>query len=103
MERIISSVEQNMREEIDGIFDLLVLNKYIIGCFKAYLFGSIITNKPFPNDIDILIIYENEEQPKIIRNIFEKVSYLPIHFLFLTEKEENEKKFILEQGCLKIL
>lgn len=63
---------------------------------KCYLFGSLLQeNINLKSDIDILILYKNENEPKIIREKLTPILLLfPIHIIFLTYEEENELNFI---------
>jgi len=63
---------------------------------KCYLFGSLLQeNKKLKSDIDILILYKNENEPKIIREKLDPILLsFPIHITFLTYEEEIELNFI---------
>lgn len=70
---------------------------------KAYVFGSAMYPDKIPNDIDILIIYNDPNHPKEIRDILDDFGYIPIHLIFLTLEEEVETNFIKSQNCRSIL
>lgn len=82
------------------------ITKYIeqnISLFKSfnnvYLFGSILDNNVFPNDIDILLIYSEYcskiEQDSInISSILENKFALPVDMTILSVNEEQETKFL---------
>jgi len=60
-----------------------------------YLFGSVIDQPKKANDIDLLVIYRNKSDPKIVRNgLYEVPPRYPLHITFLSENEEKELKFI---------
>lgn len=62
---------------------------------KCYLFGSSLQeDKNLKSDIDILILYRNENEPKIIREKLAPILLsFPIHIIFLTYEEEVELNF----------
>ncbi|MEJ5053678.1 nucleotidyltransferase domain-containing protein [Sphingobacterium sp. MYb382] len=62
---------------------------------KCYLFGSSLQeDKNLKSDIDILILYRNENEPKIIREKLDPILLsFPIHIIFLTYEEEVELNF----------
>ena len=69
----------------------------------CYLFGSVLTNAKQANDIDILIIYENQEQLEIVKNDFEILSIsIPLHMNYFTSLEEQELNFIWEQNAEEV-
>jgi len=92
-----------MSAEITSISHLLKENIQQIGLVKVYVFGSASRPGAVPSDIDILVIYDNPEQAKMIRAMLDGFSYLPIHLLFLTDEEEIETNFIMAQKCIQIL
>jgi len=62
---------------------------------EVYLFGSLLTKVKPSCDIDLLIIYKENHQPKTIRKILHEVMYeLPLDLIFLTNEEEKELDFI---------
>lgn len=72
----------------------------LFDCFKrVYLFGSVLKDKMYPSDIDILVIYQfysNDVANKIsvIADELEKASGFPIDLTVLSIKEENETAFL---------
>jgi len=71
---------------------------------KCYLFGSVLQeNKNLKSDIDILILYKNDTDPKIIRDQFDQILIsFPIHIIFLTYEEEGELNFIERVNAILI-
>ena len=83
-------------------------NSYVVSIFekknvfsffkKAFLFGSVLTNK-YPNDIDILLIYQDfsedifMERQKICLAL-NPTPYIPIDFTLLSSKEISEENFL---------
>lgn len=62
---------------------------------EFFFFGSILKGHCTKNDIDILVIYSDTNEPKIVRNSFHYLSMtFPLHFTFLKKNEENEFDFI---------
>lgn len=66
---------------------------------NVYLFGSIISDKKNPNDIDLLLIYEDFSNALLrdldeIRTIFEKLYGFSFDLNVLSEKEEKESNFL---------
>lgn len=52
-----------------------------------------------PNDIDILVIYDHAEQPKLLRRLLENLLYIRVDLIFMAKDEENETDFIPSQSC----
>jgi predicted nucleotidyltransferase len=70
----------------------------------CYLFGSIIDeSRKLRNDIDILILYKNKSEPKIIREKLDPILTLfPLHIIFLTYEEEIELNFLQKVNAIFI-
>lgn len=77
---------------------------------EIFIFGSILKNKKFPNDIDILLIYNYYsdklllEYINILNNCLE-FNGIPFNFIALSRIEENELGFfrkIENQNIIKI-
>jgi predicted nucleotidyltransferase len=88
------------------IQELLVIGNRLlqkVNLVDCYLFGSILVEPKLANDIDILIIYDNESQIKIIKEEFEYLSKeFPLHMNYFTPTEEKELNFIAGQNAKKI-
>ncbi|AXG69054.1 hypothetical protein KORDIASMS9_01273 [Kordia sp. SMS9] len=69
---------------------------------RFYVFGSSLKSHKEQNDIDILIIYKNAQEPKMIRELLD-ASHLPIDMVFFTEEEEEELGFIGEVNASPII
>ena len=69
---------------------------YSFDVFKhIYLFGSVLDVNRFPNDIDVLLIYdvytdEVRQATKHIKNILEKEFEIPVDLTLLNVNEEKE-------------
>ena len=73
----------------------------IIGQIKAYAFGSAVYNAAAANDVDLLVIYENADQPDLVRAVLSPVDLkMPLHLTFMLEEEEQETAFISSQKCI---
>ena len=76
---------------------------------SVYLFGSILSLKSQPNDIDLLLIYEKESENiykdlNFLRIEIENICKLPPHLTVLSVEEENDIKFLekIKYCCKKI-
>jgi hypothetical protein len=87
---------------LDDITQALNNNKEAIGEVHVYAFGSLLKEGASPNDIDILAVYENAEQPSRIRSALTPLaSSVPLHLTFMLPQEEAELDFISSQKCLR--
>jgi len=69
---------------------------------ECYIFGSALY-KNCPNDFDILIIYDNVEQLKLIKSkIKHIINLFPLHLNYFTFLEEKELNFIKQQNATRI-
>lgn len=75
-------------------------NMYLFSSFKnVYLFGSILDDSKFSNDIDLLLIYSSYSNRIIddlnqISSILETMYRLPIDFTVLSIEEEKDIEFL---------
>lgn len=76
---------------------------------NVYLFGSAINSDLIPNDVDVLLVYNeySDEIVNILKEIssrLEKIIGLPVDFTVLSVKEEHDLKFLkkIELQYLKI-
>ena len=91
-----------MREEVVTIANLLKESCHKNDKIKGYVFGSASRSKKFPNDIDILIIYDDQNVPEKLRKLIKGTGDMPVHLIFLTSQEETETNFITTQCCISI-
>ena len=59
---------------------------------RWFLFGSALNLDQFPNDLDVLVIYKDQDDPHVVRHILDRdfpLFYPPLHLVFLTEDEEQ--------------
>ncbi|MEQ1764553.1 MAG: hypothetical protein ABL984_15595 [Pyrinomonadaceae bacterium] len=69
---------------------------------RWHLFGSILWASR-PNDIDLLVIYEQLIEPKLVREALREISLtLPLDILFMTEKEVIETQFLSQWPTLQL-
>lgn len=99
--------QTQFKMEIDYIKqELVVIGNMLSPKIKkvdCYLFGSILRNPVLANDIDILIIYENENQIDIIKKAFRDLLInFPVHMSYFTHEEVKELNFIRQQNAKKI-
>ena len=94
---------------MDSLENLNINNKVIslllnyINQFRlfdnVYLFGSILQDSEYQNDVDILLIYSSKYDEifysiESLRNNLERLLKLPIDFTILSVEEEKELLFL---------
>jgi predicted nucleotidyltransferase len=73
---------------------LIILKSYSYSD-DIYLFGSILKNKNLINDIDLLILYESQDELlEKKRNLNELSIYYPLDIYYMSLYEEIELNFI---------
>jgi hypothetical protein len=88
---------------IEDITHLLRDNEEAIGPINAYVFGSTLGKCASPNDVDILVIYKKEYQPRLVRGVLEGIDdRVPLHLTFMLPEEEQETGFISTQHCVPL-
>ncbi|WP_433630185.1 hypothetical protein [Chryseobacterium cucumeris] len=86
-----------IKKELNEIKNVLLHNTIMVEC---YLFGSILKEPKFANDLDILIIYKNIDHVKYIKESFSSFSAIyPLHLIFFSYSEEKEFNFIKQQNA----
>ena len=94
---------------MNPITDLLLKNIQIFQFFTGtYIFGSVVKNHHFSNDIDILLIYDQylnqiQSEKDNICSFLQKVFDLPIDLTILSEQELLETKFLEKIGTYERL
>ncbi|MBP2100653.1 nucleotidyltransferase family protein [Enterococcus rivorum] len=89
-----------MFREKDNVIRKIIYHKKLFDSFKnVYLFGSIVDEKKIPNDIDLLLIYEDFSDELLldvdkINIIFDQLYGLSFDLTVLSEREEDESCFI---------
>ena len=84
---------------MNKIVDLVLVHRHIFTIFsKVYLFGSCLNND-YPNDIDILLIYDKysrdiESQKMIIELCLNSILRLPVDMTIMSKKELEQTKFL---------
>lgn len=92
-----------MREEVTAIVNVLKTKFQYVNQIRVFVFGSAPCPDTIPNDIDLVIIYDEPIHPEEIRKLLASLDYMPIHPIFLTIQEEMETNFITSQRCISIL
>ena len=76
---------------------------------KVYLFGSVLDDNRFSNDIDLLLIYTSysdtiRQESNRILNSLESLSGVPVELTILSIEEERETQFLnrISRRCLKL-
>ena len=89
-----------IKSELQKIGDSLVLKTRSVEC---YLFGSLLKDPKKANDVDVLIVYENQNHLQTIKQEFKLLAQkYPLHISYFTFSEEKEFNFIDEQKAEKI-
>lgn len=92
------------------IIQFVKKNMVLFRCFKnVFLFGSIIDEESFPNDIDILLVYvtyidEIKDEIKNISSVLEQVCGLSVDLTVLSVDEEKDTGFLkrIKPKCIKL-
>jgi len=92
-----------MRTVITMISDVLRKNEGLTGTIEAYVFGSAISLNTKPNDIDILVIYNEPWQTNVIRGALHGVDHVTLNLIFMLPEEQLEMNFIALQECVSVL
>lgn len=93
-----------IRLDVNLTIDTLIKNIQLFQLFtQVYLFGSVVQNKEFPNDIDLLLVYgkysdEIQSEKDYICSILEKKLYLSVDLTILSDEELLETKFLEKIG-----
>lgn len=76
---------------------------------NIYLFGSILDEEKYPNDIDLLLIYKNYSNDILIdldkiNHLFDYFYGISFDLTILSEREEQESEFLvrLQPNYLKL-
>lgn len=103
-------ISSKLTERINELCNVIKKNRSIFPDYvEIYVFGSFLT-KDYPNDIDILVIYDDfdhgvtERLDKLMR-LVESVSNYPADVTALTRDEIKEIKFLdrLNQNFIKVI
>ena len=93
-----------IRLNVNPTIDVLIKNIQLFELFtQVYLFGSIAQNKEFPNDIDLLLVYDkysNEIQSEkdYIYSFLKKILNLHVDLTILSQEELLETKLLVKIG-----
>lgn len=94
-----------IRLNVNPTIDVLIKNIQLFELFaQVYLFGSVAQNKEFPNDIDLLLVYDKysskiQSEKDYIYSFLKKILNLHVDLVVLSENELLETK-ILQKICV---
>ena len=88
-----------MHSNIEIIQDVILYKDLFNRFNSVYIFGSVLSAKPEPNDLDLLLVYKalSDSLPKeidCIQKILESVCGVPIDITALSENELSDTKFL---------
>lgn len=70
---------------------------------EFFVFGSILIKGALPSDIDLLVIYQDDNDPIIIRHELKPLCMkYPVDLTFMTASEEMELNFIMRTRAINI-
>ncbi len=79
----------------------ILLSKQVKSEF--FVFGSILNKNALPSDIDLLVIYQSDNDPNTIRHELKSLCIkYPIDLTFMTVSEELELSFIMRTQAINI-
>lgn len=79
----------------------ILLSKQVKSEF--FVFGSILNKGALPSDIDLLVIYQGENDPNTIRHELKPLCMnYPVDLTFMTDSEELELNFIIRTQAINI-
>jgi hypothetical protein len=82
------------------IADLLNDAMSRIGPVEVYVFGSALCEEASANDVDLLVLYDTDQQPPLVREALASIDGAPpLHLTFMLPQEEKETAFISAQEC----
>lgn len=93
-----------IRLNVNSTIDALIKNIQLFELFtQVYLFGSVAQNKEFPNDIDLLLVYDKysseiQSEKDYIYSFLKKILNLHVDLTILSQEELLETKLLLKIG-----
>lgn len=81
------------------------LSRSDAGCgnVEVFVFGSVRSGDAPHSDVDLLVVYQNQQELGQVREIFEEMDFKhPLDVIYMSPSEERELAFISGQECLKI-
>ena len=92
-----------MSDEIAALAQEIANRGAFFATTRWYIFGSAVRGVRPPSDFDILVIYRDPAETVAIRARMADLELIrPMHFLFMTEAEEKETRFIRTQFCVEL-
>ena len=85
---------------LNKVIKLIRCNLAFLSAIKQiYIFGSVLDSNRIPNDIDILLIYDEytddvKHASKHIKNVLESEFDILVDLVLLSTQEEKEVKFL---------
>ena len=82
------------------VIEVIRRNLHSLSAIKhLYVFGSVLESNSIPNDIDILLIYDEytdavKDSSNRLKNILETEFELPVDLTVLSDNEEKEVGFL---------
>ncbi len=68
-----------------------------------YIFGSSLNENKIAKDFDILVIYEDKEDIKVVRNRIHRIELeRPLDIIYMTGDEAKETNFVNSKKCVEI-
>ena len=93
-----------IRLNVNPTIDVLIKNIQLFELFtQVYLFGSVAQNKEFPNDIDLLLVYDKysseiQSEKDYIYSFLKKILNLHVDLTILSQEELFETKLLVKIG-----
>lgn len=72
----------------------------LVGNLQWYLFGSSLTGVKRPQDIDILVVYPEEEDTERLKKLLANfLLSAPVDLILMSQAEEQQTNFVQSQNC----
>ena len=70
---------------------------------RWYLFGSAARDAPFSADVDVLALCPDDAAANTVRKeLCAPANEYPLHLMIITQREEDELRFISGQNCKEL-
>ena len=97
------SIGHDMKRELTDILDRLSRSDNECGHVEVFLFGSTRRGTAPHSDVDLLVVYHDQQEIRLVRNMLDKLDFeFPLDVIYMSAYEERELDFIGTQACLKI-
>lgn len=92
-----------MVDDLDWLIEAIRTSETCLAGTVWYIFGSLLRNKKANADIDLLVLYDREEQVDQIRaSLKARLLERPVDVLFMSFIEESELDFVRSEGCVEV-